>query len=186
MRKIILNLFKNKKRIYLLVLTLQVLTAFILILLIFKKITPDDSPNSLIGGSASMKDGNFSELGSETVGREWNENNILEMLNQEASEEEKESHYLAASKLAKAVSVVELNNCKATPVVSKAKKGTNLKFKNNDSVDHSLKGFGGNLTYKIPAKSETEILINFGKGLGHFGYFCDNAKTLAGSIFVAD
>lgn len=89
-----------------------------------------------------------------------------------ASSDQRAQHSELVRSLAKEGSEVQLNaNCVASPFVLQVKKGDTLTFKNNDSVDHSVRHGAWELL--VPAKSTKTARVDFVPGVGDAGYGCD-------------
>ena len=104
----------------------------------------------------------------------------------EASIEEKKSHFELIQKVAKETSVLDITKCKtADPVVLKIKFGESILVENKDDVPHSIV-FNAENAYDIPANSTKEIKPAFSYGAGTYGYGCDQVPHAVGLFLVTD
>lgn len=179
------NLHLEKKSFYIALIFLQLITATILGFLILQKVFGLNNPSkNMVNTDPVGSDSETANLPSTGFEARWNENNLLEMPKVDAAEEDRQEHYRLAEKMAKEVSVVEIQDCKGNPVVAKVKKGSNLVFKNNDSIEHLIRGPEGSGTFKIPAKGEHAIVADFVRGPGVHSYGCDSEFGASGIIFL--
>ncbi len=110
---------------------------------------------------------------------------LLSPPNQDSPKEDKDKHYAIVVKLAQDASVLDLNNCqKPSPLDMRVKDKSTFKIKNSDSVDHTVV-IDQNHHYSVSANSDTSVTVDFGHGLGAYGYLCDNQPGVVGFFLVS-
>jgi len=103
---------------------------------------------------------------------------------QDASVEEKQSHFELVQKIAKEALILDITGCKAAnPVVLKVKLDTPITVKNQDSIEHAIV-FNTDNIFSIPANTTVDIKPDFQFGLGTYGYGCDQTPHAIGIFLV--
>lgn len=102
---------------------------------------------------------------------------------QNATEEERRIHFDAAQKVAKYANTLDIGQCMGNPIVIQVQQKQKLTINNPDSVDHNIV-IDTDHQYLISANSKKEIVIDFGKGGGLYGYGCDDITVTRGLFLV--
>lgn len=95
---------------------------------------------------------------------------------------EKDKHDALAEKLSKESDTLDITNCRSNPLVLRARINQNLTVKNEENLDRKLI-FDDDHQYPIPKNSTTTLKVDFGKGVGLYGYVCEGVG-LTGFILV--
>lgn len=91
-----------------------------------------------------------------------------------ASAEKKKKHAEIVTKLAKEGNLVEIKDCKPTPLVLQVKQGSEFKIKNNDNVNHNII-IDSEHAYELPTNNQLTIKAEFKYGPADYGYICEGA-----------
>lgn len=102
----------------------------------------------------------------------------------EASPEAQKAFYGRVAQLAKEAPSLTLNKCeKPEPLVIKVKQGADVKIENDDIADHTIV-INPEHKYKIESKKTAVIKVDFGRGVGQYGYTCEGVAGLVGWFSV--
>lgn len=107
---------------------------------------------------------------------------VLNPPSPDAPAAEKDIHDALAAKLSKESDSLDITNCRSDPLVVRIKINENLKVKNNDNIDRKLI-IDDTHIYEIAKNSTTSIKVDFGHGVGLYGYICEGIG-LTGFILV--
>lgn len=102
-----------------------------------------------------------------------------------SSKEEVDEHFKLAGELSVEGDKVVINNCKATPLVLRAKFGGSVIFENQDEEEISL-SFDSNNIFKIGSRQSIISKQAFVHGPGLYGYLCmkGDFKGLTGFVLL--
>ncbi|MBI5134422.1 MAG: hypothetical protein HZA81_03515 [Candidatus Taylorbacteria bacterium] len=100
-------------------------------------------------------------------------------------EERKRQHAERVLEAAVKTDTINISTCVANPTVAMVAFGQKITFVNDDSVEHMI-GFNIEDRYSVPAKSKKEIVADFEKGKGIYGYGCDASQRAIGMIVVTE
>lgn len=107
---------------------------------------------------------------------------VLNPPSPDAPAAEREKHDALAEKLSKESDSLDITNCRSNPLVLRIKNNENLKVKNSDNIDRNLI-FDDTHKYQIAKNSTTNLKVDFGHGVGLYGYVCQGVG-LTGFILV--
>lgn len=100
-----------------------------------------------------------------------------------ATEEEKRKYAEAAIRAAKDAALLDIGQCQGKPVVLRVKEKQTLTVNNPDPENHTIVVDKDHM-YSVPANGEKDIVIDFGKGIGLYGYGCDTSQETRGVFLV--
>lgn len=111
---------------------------------------------------------------------------VLNAPGPDATEEERRSHFLLVQKAAKASPYLDITKCSiAQPVVFEVKDGATFTVKNEDTIEHGIV-IDAEHTYRIPAGETKDIVADFGKGPGVYGFGCDSVPHAVGFFLISE
>lgn len=122
-------------------------------------------------------------IGSKAAALTVDERLALQTPGANATEAERKAHFDAAVRAAKYVNTLDISQCIGTPVVLRVAAKQTLTVNNPDTQDHVIV-IDKDHTYIVPASGKKEIVIDFGKGGGLYGYGCDASQTTSGLFLV--
>ncbi len=98
--------------------------------------------------------------------------------------EEKVKYFEYASSISQESEVLDVTDCSnPVPLVLRVVDGGTIKLRNNSNTSLNLVISKDN-TYMVGANSIKTITVNFGNGLGFYGYGCNNSPKPEGIINV--
>lgn len=110
---------------------------------------------------------------------------VLQWPSQDAADEEKQRHAELIRSLAKESDVLLITKgCAVSPTVLAIGAGETVVAQNQDSLPHTLQHQTAGLSVTIPAGQEQAITADFVRGLGDYGYSCDNKAGIVGIFHV--
>lgn len=139
---------------------------------IYKQNNPKPSPESVAPKLSNLMPSELTE----------DEKAVLAPPSPDASAEERDKHTSLATKLSKESDNLDITNCSSNPLVLRIKNNKNLKVKNSDDVPHMLI-LDDSHKYQIAKNSTTDLKVDFGHGIGLYGYICEGVG-LTGFILV--
>lgn len=161
----------NYKKNQLPLIIILLVPAIILGQAIYKQHNPQPSSRSVVSSSKLMP----TDLTED-------EKAVLHPPSLDAPSTEKEKHDALAVKLSKEGDSLDITNCGSNPLVLRIEINENLKVKNSDNIDRKLI-FDDTHEYQIAKNSTTNLKVDFGHGVGLYGYICEGVG-LTGFILV--
>lgn len=111
------------------------------------------------------------------------EKEYLFSVNMDSSEEDKLMHFYYALSVAQGAEFINVTDCDSSPLVFKAKLGSDIKLKNDGNGEIVLI-HDQNHTYRVAPNSTKTIKADFGMGPALYGYGCNTSNGPAGFILV--
>ncbi|MEX2090765.1 MAG: hypothetical protein WD989_01370 [Candidatus Paceibacterota bacterium] len=123
------------------------------------------------------------------VGPVWSpspgsEEEYLFSIKMDSPDEEKMKHYQYAISISKESEYLNLTNCSPEPLVLKAINNGTIKLKNDGEMPVTMV-IDAEHTYLVGPKSTKSVKADLGKGVGLYGYGCNNSSGPRGMIFVS-
>lgn len=122
---------------------------------------------------------------SPTVTRTSEELALLNVPGENATNDERREHMDKVLKEAKNGNTLNISGCTPDIVALRVKQGGKLTLVNKDPVNHSIV-IDQDHSYSVPANSNTEITVDFGRGAGLYGYGCDRSGKAVGFFVVSE
>ena len=122
-----------------------------------------------------------SELSGEALANE--EQTVLNFPAETATESDRRQHSEMVRRLAVASDTLDLTGCRPDPVVLEVLLGETVTVRNSDVESYELV-INSEYVFVVPGGGETEVVADFGKGLGVYGYGCEPASQVVGIIHV--
>ena len=130
------------------------------------------------------------ETGSQVSTREYpsytSSDDILIFPDKDAPSDVRRLHSELAQSIAQEGSVLEIGgDCVANPVVLQIQQGATLKVQNTDTIQHELV-VSQEYIYLIEAGQSEDLIVDFGKGPGLYGYGCDQNNISVGVFLITE
>jgi len=167
----------NYKKIQLPLIIILLAVALVLGQAIYKQQSPQPSKESLPRETNSS---NLPKLLPPDLTAD--EKAVLNPPSPDAPAAEREKHSALAAKLSKESDSLDITNCRSNPLVLRIKINKNLIVKNSGNIDRKLI-FDDTHKHQIAKNSTTNIKVDFGHGVGLYGYICEGVG-LTGFILV--
>lgn len=110
---------------------------------------------------------------------------ILNPPGSNASEEEETRYYDLVAETAETAATLDLSGCRPKPTAMEVTWNQTFKVRNQDALPHILV-INADYEYLIPARSQKEIVADFGKGPGVYGFGCDESEEAVGVILLTE
>ncbi len=89
------------------------------------------------------------------------------------------------TKLAKDSTTLNISGCRPQPLVMRIKKGATFKLNNTDSQAHVLT-VDKDHTYTVSPSASVDVVADFGRGPGIYGFGCDKSGGPVGMLLVTE